>query len=79
MPAGTPGASRDASTALNPCEVDHGCQRRPRTPSSDTTASAPTYRPARRRLVALRFEVLKDEEGGDARIDDVLVDPRMRC
>ena len=30
------------------------------------------------RLVALRFEVLKDEAGADARIDDVLVDPRMR-
>jgi hypothetical protein len=30
------------------------------------------------RLVALRFEVLKDEVGADARIDDVLVDPRMR-
>ena len=30
------------------------------------------------RLVALRFEVLKDEEGGDARIDDVLVDPLRR-
>ena len=30
------------------------------------------------RLVALRFEVLKDEAGGDARIDDILVDPRMR-
>jgi hypothetical protein len=30
------------------------------------------------RLVALRFEVLKDEEGADARVDDVLVDPRMR-
>jgi hypothetical protein len=30
------------------------------------------------RLVALRFEVLKEEVGADARIDDVLVDPRMR-
>jgi hypothetical protein len=30
------------------------------------------------RLVALRFEVLKEEAGADARIDDVLVDPRMR-
>jgi hypothetical protein len=30
------------------------------------------------RLIALRFEVLKGEAGGDARIDDVLVDPRMR-
>jgi hypothetical protein len=30
------------------------------------------------RLVALRFEVLKGDESGDARIDDVLVDPRMR-
>jgi len=30
------------------------------------------------RLVALRFEVLKDEVGADARVDDVLVDPRMR-
>jgi hypothetical protein len=30
------------------------------------------------RLVALRFEVFKAEDGGDARIDDVLVDPRMR-
>lgn len=30
------------------------------------------------RLVALRFEVLKADDGGDARIDDVLVDPRMR-
>jgi hypothetical protein len=29
------------------------------------------------RLVALRFEGLKDD-GGDARIDDVLVDPKMR-
>jgi hypothetical protein len=30
------------------------------------------------RLVALRFEGLKDDGGGDARIDDVLVDPKMR-
>jgi hypothetical protein len=30
------------------------------------------------RLVALRFEVLKAEAGSDARVDDVLVDPRMR-
>jgi hypothetical protein len=30
------------------------------------------------RLVALRFEVLKAEAGADARVDDVLVDPRMR-
>jgi hypothetical protein len=30
------------------------------------------------RLVALRFEVVKEEVGADARIDDVLVDPRMR-
>jgi hypothetical protein len=30
------------------------------------------------RLVALRFEVLKGDEAGDARVDDVLVDPRMR-
>ena len=30
------------------------------------------------RLVALRFEVLKAEDGADARVDDVLVDPRMR-
>lgn len=30
------------------------------------------------RLVALRFEMLKDEEGGDARIDDILVDPLRR-
>lgn len=30
------------------------------------------------RLVALRFEVFKDEPGADARIDDVVVDPRMR-
>jgi len=30
------------------------------------------------RLVALRFEVVKAENGADARVDDVLVDPRMR-
>lgn len=30
------------------------------------------------RLVALRFEVLKDEAGADVRIDDVLVDPLRR-
>ena len=30
------------------------------------------------RLVALRFEVLKADAGADARVDDVLVDPRMR-
>jgi hypothetical protein len=30
------------------------------------------------RLVALRFELLKADAGADARIDDVLVDPRMR-
>ena len=30
------------------------------------------------RLVALRFEVLKDEEGADTRIDDILVDPLRR-
>lgn len=30
------------------------------------------------RLVALRFEVLKSDDGSDARVDDVLVDPRMR-
>jgi len=30
------------------------------------------------RLVALRFELIKADEGADARIDDVLVDPRMR-
>jgi hypothetical protein len=30
------------------------------------------------RLIALRFEVLKGEDAGDARVDDVLVDPRMR-
>jgi hypothetical protein len=30
------------------------------------------------RLVALRFEVDKAEDGADARVDDVLVDPRMR-
>jgi hypothetical protein len=30
------------------------------------------------RLVALRFEVLKGDEAGDARVDDVLVDPKMR-
>ena len=28
------------------------------------------------RLVALRFELIKADEGADARIDDVLVDPR---
>jgi hypothetical protein len=30
------------------------------------------------RLVALRFQVLKSDAGGDARVDDVLVDPKMR-
>jgi hypothetical protein len=30
------------------------------------------------RLVALRFELVKAEDGADARVDDVLVDPRMR-
>jgi hypothetical protein len=30
------------------------------------------------RLVALRFEVLKAADAADARVDDVLVDPRMR-
>jgi hypothetical protein len=30
------------------------------------------------RLVALRFEVLKEELGADARIDDILVDPMRR-
>jgi hypothetical protein len=30
------------------------------------------------RLVALRFEVLKADDAADARVDDVLVDPRMR-
>ena len=30
------------------------------------------------RLVALRFELVKAERGADARIDDVLVDPRLR-
>ena len=30
------------------------------------------------RLVALRFEVLKSDAAGDARVDDVLVDPKMR-
>jgi len=30
------------------------------------------------RLVALRFELIKAEDGADARIDDVLVDPRLR-
>jgi hypothetical protein len=30
------------------------------------------------RLVALRFEVLKADQGADVRVDDVLVDPRMR-
>lgn len=30
------------------------------------------------RLVALRFELIKADEGADARIDDVLVDPRLR-
>ena len=30
------------------------------------------------RLVALRFEVVKADDGADARVDDVLVDPRMR-
>ena len=30
------------------------------------------------RLVALRFEVIKAEDGADARVDDILVDPRMR-
>jgi hypothetical protein len=30
------------------------------------------------RLIALRFEVLKSDDGGDARVDDVLVDPKMR-
>ena len=30
------------------------------------------------RLVALRFELVKAESGSDARIDDVLVDPRLR-
>ena len=30
------------------------------------------------RLVALRFEVLKAAAGADARVDDILVDPRMR-
>jgi hypothetical protein len=28
--------------------------------------------------VALRFELIKSDEGADARIDDVLVDPRLR-
>lgn len=30
------------------------------------------------RLVALRFELIKADDGADARIDDVLVDPRLR-
>jgi hypothetical protein len=30
------------------------------------------------RLVALRFEVLKADDAADARVDDILVDPRMR-
>jgi hypothetical protein len=30
------------------------------------------------RLIALRFEVDKSDDGGDARVDDVLVDPKMR-
>ena len=30
------------------------------------------------RLVALRFEVLKEEVGADARVDDILVDPMRR-
>jgi hypothetical protein len=30
------------------------------------------------RLVALRFEVIKAEDGADARVDDVVVDPRLR-
>lgn len=30
------------------------------------------------RLVALRFEVVKADAGADVRVDDVLVDPRMR-
>jgi hypothetical protein len=30
------------------------------------------------RLVALRFEVVKAEDVADARVDDILIDPRMR-
>ena len=62
-------------------------RRRTSTPTRSTRGSSRSDSPSSPthglkqggwRLVALRFEVVKAEDTADARVDDILVDPRMR-
>ena len=61
-------------------EKDLGADRKDRWKLSKPLSVKPTHgrKVGGWRLVALRFEVEKADEGSDTRIDEILVDPRMR-